>query len=54
MPECSLRALLACGSKVLNDSMFLVFALRERKNQKHKKTKYHSAEGYEDIFDATA
>jgi hypothetical protein len=39
---------------VLPDSIFFVFALYERKNEKRKKIKYHSAEGYDGIWDATA
>ena len=46
-------SVLACGSMVLPNSMFFVFALCERKNEKDNKEKYRSAEGYEGISDAT-
>jgi len=39
---------------VLPNSLFFVFARAERKNLKQQKIKYHSAEGYEGILDATA
>jgi len=34
--------------------MFFVFALCERKNENDEKSKYHSAEGYQGVLDATA
>jgi hypothetical protein len=45
--------LLACGSMVLSDSFFFVFALAERKNEKEI-IKYRSAEGEKGILDAIA
>ena len=39
------RRFIACGSMVLADSIFFVFALAERKDEKNKNIKYRSAEG---------
>jgi hypothetical protein len=40
-----LKFFLACGSMVLDDYALFAFALAERKSEKNKKIKYHSAEG---------
>src|SRR4051812_473894 len=43
----SQRSVFACGSMVFFDHMFVVFVLYERKNDKRRKRKYHSAAGSE-------
>ena len=44
-PFCVTATRFACGSMVLYDHMFVVFALGERKNDKREKRNYRSTEG---------